>query len=270
MLPELLLAAAAVSLPSPVCPDCAPGSTVQGPPAPLPPSSPVESGRGRWFAGLSAERSTLSRGRDGTWQRREAFVGVRSARGALTLSGEWQRRFGLCDAIIQLRGERGWSGGSAYLALLATPHADFAETWGLRGGGEAKLARALDLTVDARLSHYPTGTSESLAAGPRVRLRSSRASVRLRAIGQRDEVGRLRLGWAADGGIAAASRLDLAAGLARYPETDAGVTRRTSTQFVSLAWRALAGLTVRGSFEREDRARSYRRDSTSLGVALDF
>jgi len=275
MPPDLLaaaavLAAATLPPPAPACLGCSPGPVEPGPPAPSPPSSPAVEARGRWFAGAGGGWSTLSHGRSGTWRRREAFVGLRDGASAVTLSGEWQRRDGPTDITFSVRGDHGREGGSVYLVALATPHANFSERWGLRGGGELRLARRLDLAADARLSHYASGTSTALSAGPRLWTADRRASARLRGIAQWDEGGRQRFGWASDASFEASDAIHLATGLSRYPETDAGVTRRTRSAFASLAWRTDRSLTLRGAVEREERARSYRRDSVNLSVALDF
>jgi len=275
MLPELLAAAAAAALPSGACPSCAPGAGGQALPPPQsrpapPASAPAEARRGQWLAGAGFEWSRLSRGGSGTWRERAGFVAWREAHRALALSTAWRERFGRHDATIELRGDRAWNGASLYLAALATPRADFSERWGLRGGGELALTRRVDLTADARLSHYASGTSASFAPGARLWLAQRRASLRARAIAQRDETGRTRLGWATDVGLDAGPALHLTAALARYPETDAGVTRRTRALSAGAAWQASETLTVRANLAREDRARSYRRDGASVSLAFAF
>jgi hypothetical protein len=269
MLLELLAAAAAADLPPP-CPDCLPVPAVAGPPAPAAPPVSAMRGRGRVAVGLATGISRLSRGAGGIWQRREGWLTLRGGASGVTVGGEWQRRRATRDITLQVRGDTGWQGGSAYLALLATPHADFAERRGLRTGGELALSPRFDLTADARLSNYAAGTSLALAAGPRLWLDRRRIAARVKAIAQRDELRRVRLGWAADAGIDATAQLHLTAAAARYPESDAGTTRRVALGAVGAAWRASETLTLRGAIEREDRARSYRRDSATISLAVAF
>lgn len=240
------------------------------PPAPsaaesLPATPPVV-----WNAGTGAGWSVLSHGRDGTWRQREVFVARRAGDAAVTASATWQGRFGASDTTAQVRGDIGFSGGSAFAAVLVTPSADFAERWGLRGGGELALSRRFDLTTEARLSYYASGTSLALALGPRAWFAKRRGSLRAKAIVQHDETGRTRLGWASDAGFDAAGTLHLTAALARYPESDAGTTRRIRALSAGAAWRASDRVTLRLTLEREDRARSYRRDSANFGAALAF
>ena len=85
-----------------------------------------------------------------------------------------------------------------------------------------------------------------------------------------DETGRYRTGVAADVSHAPSTRLILRAAYARYPETEAGVTRRIQSVFAGATYLASDTLSLRGGLERETRQGAYQRSSATLGLSVNF
>lgn len=183
-------------------------------------------------------------------------------------SVEIARQFDQTDAYGEL--VYGWRAG--YLALGGTPHAHFRPQWALRGGltgagwrlGAWRAAPGLDLGW----ARYPVGDVRS--ATPWLDLaRGDRLGVTLRWYNVLDETDRRLSGFGVAGRWRAAAPLQLTAGYADAPESDAGRTMRVRTVSLGAAWEADAALTLRVIADHEAR-RLYDRDDLALGLTRRF
>lgn len=223
-----------------------------------------------WTASLAQSISRLSPRRSTAWYETLGTVSHRRGATAFAVEAEHARRFGTSDVRIQLRGERAFGSAALYAAAAATLDPDFRESWGLRAGGSYAAGRDLDLLLDGRYSNYGDVASGSVAAGGRAWFADRRASVRATLINFIDETGDYRAGLAMEAGARLATRARLQAGYARYPETEAGVTRRVSILFAGLAYDVNERLSLHAGAEHEDRRGAYRRNGLTLGVTTAF
>lgn len=220
----------------------------------------------RWSIALQHGVSDVSR--RGVWHETVLTVTRAEPRAGISLEAEHSRRFGLSDLRFQFRADARLSQGTVYVSAVGTVDADFREDWGLRAGGELQASRWLDLVADGRISNYGAINTESLAVGGRLWLPNRRASFQASLINLWDETGTHRTGWAARGSAAGSNRVELIGGHARYPDTLAGITRRTDASFVSAVWQLNDRWILRGTAEHEVRRASFSRDSLVLGVSM--
>ena len=193
-----------------------------------------------------------------------------SARTTLSADLERENRAGTVDVRGQLRVDRRFHRGGAYLAIGATPDADFRERWGIRAGGEWAMAPVLTLTANVRYADFGTGRTVAAEPGARLNSPSDRWSIAVRSINLWDEQGEHRTGWALRGEVQPHPRVRLISGGATYPDTEAGITRRLRSAFVGTTLSVDDNLVIRATYEHEDRRDSYVRDAAALGVSVRF
>lgn len=79
-----------------------------------------------------------------------------------------------------------------------------------------------------------------------------------------------RSGWSARGDVDAGGGLRLFVGGATYPDTEAGITRRTRSAFAGLIFDLGENVTLRATYEHDRRAQSYNRDAAILSASVRF
>jgi YaiO family outer membrane protein len=193
-----------------------------------------------------------------------------SPRTTISTDLERENRAGIVDVRGLVRLDRRFARGAAYVAVSATPDADFRERWGLRAGGEVAVAPMLMLTGDIRFTDFGRGQTVSAEPGVRLVSPSDRWSIAVRSINLWDERGDRRAGWAVRGEHQVGTRLRLIAGGATYPDTEAGITRRLRSAFGGAVLSVTDDVVVRATFEHEDRRDSYVRDTAAVGVSVRF
>jgi len=193
-----------------------------------------------------------------------------SARTTLSTDLERENRAGIVDVRGQLRLDRRFAAGVAYVAVGVTPDADFRERWGIRVGGELAVAPMLILTGDVRYTDFDSGRTVAAEPGVRVITPSDRWSIALRSINLWDDRGEHRSGWALRGEVQLRQQLRLIAGGAPYPDTEAGITRRLRSGFAGAILSVSDDVVVRVTYEHEDRRESYIRDAGVIGISVRF
>ena len=175
------------------------------------------------------------------------------------------------DTRIGLRADMNFGNARyAYAAASVTPHADFREKWGLRAGGEAGAAKTISLTADLRYAEY--ASTQIIAFEPGVRLHSAddRLSLAVKSINLWPEDDRHRSGWSVRGELQAKKSVRLVTGAATYPDTEAGITRRTRSAFAGAVVNLSDRVTLRTFYEFERRAQSYTRNGVTLALSVWF
>ena len=173
------------------------------------------------------------------------------------------------DTRLAARLDRRMAYGSAYLAGAVTPHADFREQWSIQGGGEVQLTSQVMATLDVRHADYGTTTSNAVTPGVRFAPADHKTSLWLRSINLWN-AGEHQNGWSARLDHTPSDALQLFAGAATYPDTEAGVTRRVKSVYAGGAVALSKNLTLRLTADREHRAQSYRRTGFTVGVGWRF
>lgn len=207
-----------------------------------------------------------------TWYDTAAALAVPIGSGG-SLGGQIDResREGPVDTRLELRFDQriGRSAG-AYLAVAATPHADFRERRSISGGGEVAASRIVTLTFDLRYAEYTT--TSVVVATPGVRLHSAdeRLSLAVRQISLWADNDSYRAGWAVRGEAQVARRVRVVGGGATYPDTEAGITRRVRSGFAGMILDIGKGATLRATYQHENRAQSYTLDSAVVAASLRF
>ena len=210
------------------------------------------------------------RGQNRSWH--QTIVGLAVPMGSsATLSGAIDRedRSGPIDTRIDLRADIGLGNASyAYVAASLTPKADFREQWGVRAGGEMGVARTVSVTVDLRYADY--GLTEIVAVEPGIRLHTAEnhLSLSLKSINLWAGDDRHRSGWSSRGDVQVTNSVKLAAGGATYPDTEAGITRRTRAAFVGVVIDLAERVTLRTTYEYERRVQSYARNGIVLALSV--
>lgn len=191
-----------------------------------------------------------------------------SPRATLSADLERESRGPIVDVRGQLRVDRRFSWGAAYVAASATANPDFREDWGLRAGGEIAVAPLLLLTGDVRYVDY--GPTRVIAAEPGIRINSpsDRWAIALRSINLWDERDEHRNGWAVRGEVQPMARLRLIAGGATYPDTEAGITRRLRSAFAGGVLSLSEDVVIRATYEHENRRDSYVRNTGVVGISV--
>ncbi|UZK69772.1 YaiO family outer membrane beta-barrel protein [Sphingomonas sp. S1-29] len=223
-----------------------------------------------WTAALDHSISRLSPRAADSWSATQGTLVRRKGPASVALEVEHARRFGTSDLRFQLRSDHRVGRGSVYGAVVATAKPDFRETWGLRAGGFYPVSARIDVYVDGRFSNYGRVNSGSVTMAVRGWSARRDTALRLGLINFVDEAGTYRAGWAADLSHLVSSRISVQTGYARYPETEAGVTRRIDSAFAGGTYRVSDTLSLRVGIDRETRQRSFRRDSATIGLSVGF
>lgn len=207
-----------------------------------------------------------------TWYESVGALAVPVATGT-TLSGQIDResRAGPVDTRLELRlDQRIGKSGNIWIAAATTPHADFRELWSVSGGGETAINGAISLTFDLRYAEYSTTSVVVATPGLRLHTAEDRLSLAVRQISLWADNDHYRAGWSLRGEAQAAPHLRLVAGGATYPDTEAGVTRQVHSGFAGAILDIGDRLTLRATYEHENRNQSYTRDSAILAASWRF
>jgi len=222
------------------------------------------------FANQGIARVSLDNGPSRTWSTTTLGVFGQIGRGTnLSLEGEREDRGTAIDthllARIDQQFSKGWRG---HIAVAGTPSADFREQWSIRGGLEADVGKRLTLLADVRHADYGTTQVTMLEPGVRVSVPALRTSATLRMSNLWDEQGKHRSGWSARIDTEMRGGTLLFGGVASYPDTEAGITRRVRSAFLGAAIPVSERVTIRATGEYERRLDSYTRKGASLGLQL--
>ena len=222
------------------------------------------------FASQNVADVALDNGPDRTWWTTTlgAFAPIGS-RTTLSVEAEREDRGRAVDTHLLARVDHRFSSGwRGYLAVAATPRADFREQWSIRGGVEADMGRRVTLLADVRHADYEQTQVTAVEPGIRFGVPALRSSATLRMINLWDEQGEHRSGWSARVDTETRRGTGLFAGVASYPDTEAGITRRVRSAFAGAAIPVSAYLTIRATGEYERRVDTYTRKGLSLGLQL--
>lgn len=207
---------------------------------------------------------------DRTWQ--ETVIGLAiPLNGQTTFSAEIGRedRSTVVDARLSARIDRRFSQGAAgYISIAATPDANFRERWGVRAGADIAITPRIDAIVDARFSDFGISQIGVAELGARVHGSRDGWTVTVRSIHLLGENERYDIGWSLRGDLQADDRLRLYVGGSTYPDNEAGVTRRMRSAFVGMAARLGERVTLRATYEYDNRDSSYRRNAVVLGLSV--
>lgn len=207
-----------------------------------------------------------------TWYETIAALGV-PVGASTTISGQVDResRSGAVDTRMELRVDRRVAGlGGLWIAAATTPHADFRERWSVSGGGEAAITPVIAATIDLRYADYAATSVVVASPGLRFHDRADRFSLAVRQISLWADNDHYRAGWTLRGEAQAAPHLRIVAGGATYPDTEAGVTRQVRSGFAGIVADIAGRVTLRATYEHENRAQSYTRDSAILAASIRF
>lgn len=205
-----------------------------------------------------------------TWQ--ETVIGLAfPLNDQTTFSAEIGRedRSTVVDARLSARIDRRFSQGAAgYVSIAATPDANFRERWSVRAGADIAITPRIDVIVDARFSDFGISQIGVAELGARVHGSWDGWTVTARSIHLLGENGRYDIGWSLRGDLQADDRLRLYVGGSTYPDNEAGVTRRMRSAFVGMAARLGERVTLRATYEYDNRDSSYSRNAVVLGLSV--
>jgi YaiO family outer membrane protein len=226
-----------------------------------------------WRADLDASYSMLE-GTQPDWKEVAGALSYRS--GDTTIGGrvEWLERFGLSDVFGELRLDQRLSErATGYVAIGATPDADFRPEWQIGLGGSLRVRDGGDatvLTLDARQARYRVGDIQTVNPGIEQYLGDGRYWLTARWINIFDERGTHRMGYLLRGDAQASEGLRLFAGLSDAPDPDQGVVIDTFSLFGGAAVAIGNRSELRASIAHEDRSIGADRTQVSLGLGWRF
>ncbi len=188
----------------------------------------------------------------------------------VTISGavEYEKRL-QSDVRFAMRYDRSDEGVDVYAAIAAVPDADFRERWSVAAGGAVALANDWTLLLDARYARYATTSIVALQPGIRYRPVPALA-LTAQAINLFEDDGSHRFGGALRGDYDFGGDRSVFAIAARYPDTEAGITRQLRSLAVGGALPIAPNAMLRLSVGDERREASYRRQSVALGLSWKF
>lgn len=218
---------------------------------------------------LDVSRSRLGAGLPDWTEVRLALSRPISARWTIAGALEHTERFGRTDLYLEGQIARRWTGGEAWVAIGATPEADYRPRAALRAGGSVRLAPALSATLDGSVSRFAAGEVTSLQPGLAVDWPAGGLTLAGRWINVWDETGHRADGYAVSARWAANDRLALRIDHADAPETSEGVVVDVASVAVSAEWRLIDRLSVRLGLLDEDRG-AYSREAITVGLGWRF
>ncbi|MFW2351021.1 YaiO family outer membrane beta-barrel protein [Qipengyuania sp.] len=173
------------------------------------------------------------------------------------------------DTRIQTRFERQIDGGFVYLSASGTPNADFREQWAIAGGFELPLGDTT-LIGDYRHAQYADSSIDVVSPAVRIPLGTERVSLTLKGTLLASPESKLQAGVSGRLDAQLPRDYGIAAGLATYPDTEAGITRQVRGAFASfrIPVSDRISLSVTGDIER--RKASYTRRGIALGLSWRF
>lgn len=223
------------------------------------------------YIGHSLSRVKSAGGRR-TWNQTTLGV-VATAAQDLKVTAEVVRevRASVVDTGLQGRIDRRLGrAGNVYLSGSATPKPDFRSRWSLGAGGEAAVHPWLSVSLDARYAAYTAANTTAVSPGLRLQRPDNALAVSVQSINLWTGHRTYRAGWATRAEAQASHTMRLLAGVANYPDTESGVTRRVRSAFaggiLELGNHAILRLTL----EHERRTRSYTRNGAAVGVSIRF
>lgn len=223
----------------------------------------------RWRLDAGYSQARLSRSLPVATEATASLTRMLPGGSALTAAVDQVRQFGRSDSFIELQAARPFG----YLALGATPHANFRPQWSVRGGLSTHLRPLAggwsgQLGLDAGWARYPVGDVRGLH--PSLTLaRGEQIALQARWINVLDERRRYRSGYALRGDWRAAPKLRLVAGWSSAPESDQAVTVNVRTVTSGVVLQAGEATTLRLDLAHEKRP-SYDRDVVAVGIARRF
>lgn len=236
----------------------------------------ADGGSTRWRLDWSASYSHFEDDARERWLEGSAALGYRiDDQTSVTGRVDGADRFGRTDVYGEARVDHRFADGrSAYLALGATPGADFLPEWALQGGLGLRAWRSGlgdgVITLDVRHAKYATGSVETLSPGVEQYMLDGRAWLTGRLILTWDEDGERQTGYLLRGDVMATERARLFAGYADAPETVENVTLTTRSVFAGGVLDLSNRLSLRLDYVRDDRERSYVRHAVTAGVGVRF
>lgn len=210
---------------------------------------------------------------------------------------EISKRFGQTDTTAGLQGDwRVTSNAFVYAGGTVSKNPAFRENWSLRAGGGVRPIKNAELILDARISNYSlpnqsvpsqsvpsqsvssqSVSSQSVSSQSKGTFVSATPKAAISALSNRvtatagwinvwNENGMHLSGWSLRADIAPNDNLNLYAGSARYPDTEAGITRRTSVQFAGGSVAVRYNLRFSLGIEKEQRQFSTSVQRMTFGL----
>lgn len=195
-------------------------------------------------------------------------------RTAITGGIEYAQRFGNNDVLGDIQIDHRFSDSIAgFVAVGATPGADFLPDWRIALGGSARVIGGKNPTVlvfEARQAHYAAGDIQTVNPGIEQYFAGGKFWLTARAINIFDENGKHHLGYTLRGDVLAGERVRIFGGIADAPDTSEGVVVDTFGVFGGVNVQVTERYALRVSLAHEDRASGPDRTQIGLGASIAF
>lgn len=186
----------------------------------------------------------------------------------LDLSVDHESRDGVKDTKYAAELERRiGKNATLRVSAAATPSADYKAKWQTGLGFNYAIKRSIQTSLNVRLAQY--ANTQTLAVEPAIRyaVRGDKLAFQIRSINILNGTHKLRSGGALRVESEVSDNIRLMAGIARYPETEGGITRQTRSAYAGTAIALSDQLRVWITLDHELRISSYNRRGASLSLS---
>lgn len=188
---------------------------------------------------------------------------------ALTVEREDRRSF--ADTRLETRIDHRFGNKfRTFLALAATPNANFREKWGVTAGMEADIASFATVLADLRHAEYRDASVTVFQPGVRLAAQKLGLAATVRMINLWDEDGTHRWGVSGRMDRTFSGGATLYAGAATYPDTEAGITRQVHSLFAGATVPIADKVSLLAGVDYDRRRATYRRTGGTLGLQVRF
>jgi YaiO family outer membrane protein len=240
----------------------------------LPSQRPARESERKWglAAAQSFSRVTFANRPSQTWADTSfAIFGNIGRTTALSVGVEREDRRTATDTRFEARIDQQLRPSlRTYVAVAATPNANFREKWGVTGGVEADVASFATLLADLRHAEYQDASVTVFQPGIRITVRKLGLNATVRMINLWDEDGTHRSGLSGRLDRPFSSGATLFAGAATYPDTEAGITRQVHSLFAGGTMPLTQKVLLRAGIDYDRRRATYTRKGASLGIQVRF
>ncbi len=208
----------------------------------------------------------LNAGGSQTWET-VAISGFASLNSMTSVTGsiEHERRV-TSDSRLSLMATHARAASEFRVGASYTPNADFKEAWGMQAGADFRIHPNLTVISDVRYADYASISVWSVVPGARIHNENQSQSLAIRLISISPSDSKTRFGASAryDGDISRGFRLF--AGVASYPDTEAGMTRQLRSAFGGASVTLTDDVSLIATAEYDRRAQSYTRKAVNLAL----
>ncbi len=241
----------------------------KAPPEPAENSANLDDDHPKWSISFLQEISDVSGSTQPNWYDSQLALDYSPDRSAAyRIELDRSQRFGRSDYVVAAEGNwRVADNASAYLAISVSPTANIKEKWSLRSGGGLGLGSGIEISGDARISRYSTGTRFSLKPALAFTTPDDRLTISAGWINLWEPNGKRFQGWTSRVSLKPNHQLRILGGFARYPEVETGTARQLQSSYAAITFELANNIDATFGVTRDKYENAFSRRSLSIGVS---